>query len=409
MSVTPGARPPYECERRLIAWSAGTAVHRERHRAAAETLAVGADWGELARALVARGLLATLGGRIVPLGGGAGSQALADAVEQAVAAGRRRGALLELHAARLLGALAAAGIRCAALKGPCLARAIYADPGRRLSRDIDLLVDPAELHEAARLVGELGYGRLRDEQLDRAGLPALHLVLAHESGELPPVEVHWRIHWYERRFAAERLLPTAAEQSLDWRPAPADELAALLLYYARDGFAGLRLAADIAAWWDANGRGLPDGALDDLVGAYPALARVIGASVAAAAQTVGLPASELGHERCRLGRRQRLAVALADPHPGGSEAQLYAEMGLIDGLLAPRGGLPAFARRQLLPPRSALASQAREAGRRRPRSRIARAVGTLGRYCLVLVALARTRAVRGSAPVLGEATASGWR
>jgi hypothetical protein len=85
------------------------------------------------------------------------------------------------------------------------------------------------------------------------GLPLLHFVLVHERGELPPVELHWRVHWYERSFARERLLPPAVDPPGDWRPAPADELAALLLFYARDGFIDLRLASDLGAWWDVHG------------------------------------------------------------------------------------------------------------------------------------------------------------
>jgi hypothetical protein len=34
---------------------------------------------------------------------------------------------------------------------------------------------------------------------------------------------------------------------------PVEQLAALLLFYARDGFLGLRFVADIAAWWDRHG------------------------------------------------------------------------------------------------------------------------------------------------------------
>ncbi len=50
------------------------------------------------------------------------------------------------------------------------------------------------------------------------------------------MELHWRVHWYERSFAHERLLPpTPDDPPQNWRPAPADELAALLLFYAGMG------------------------------------------------------------------------------------------------------------------------------------------------------------------------------
>ena len=165
-------------------------------------------------------------------------------------------------------------------------------------------------------------------------------------------------------------MPTAAEQSLDWRPAPADELAALLLYYARDGFAGLRLAADIAAWWDANGRGLPDGALDDLVGAYPALARQ------SSARPWRPPRRRSGCRRASSATNDAGSGAASGWRwrwrtrtPAAARRSCTPRWGCSTRLLAPRGGLPAFARRQLLPPRSALASPGPRGGPRRPRSR----------------------------------------
>src|SRR5205814_8803590 len=100
-------------------------------------------------------------------------------------------------------------------------------------------VAPEHLKRAVEVVRELGYARPTD-YVDSSGLPLLHFALVHERDELPPVELHWRIHWYETRFARERLL--APDGAPDWRPAPVDELAALLLFYARDGFTGLRQA-----------------------------------------------------------------------------------------------------------------------------------------------------------------------
>jgi hypothetical protein len=176
-------------------------------------------------------------------------------------------------------------------------------------------------------------------------LPLLHFVLTHKRGELPPVELHWWVRWYERAFACERLLPPSVEVAVEWRPAPADELAALLLFYARDGFVGLRLASDLGARWDVYGEELPPGGLEELLGAYPRwraccqLRRVWWSGWW----------ERIFADARRLGVRQRVAVQLANPNPRSSQSQLYADMGLIDGLLAPRGGFGAFVRRRLLP------------------------------------------------------------
>ena len=285
--------------------------------------------------------------------------------------------------------LADAGIRCAPLKGPLLGEAIYGDPGRRLSGDIDLLVAPEQLQAAVEVVRGLGYGAPTD-YVGECGMPLLHFVLTHERGELPPVELHWRVHWYERSFASERLLPPSVEVAVDWRPAPADELAALLLFYARDGFVGLRLASDLGAWWDVYEPELPAGALG---GAARRLSRA-GARDAHCGESGGEGRGAAGGaDRSagarKLGVRQRVAVRLANPNPHSSQSQLYADMGLIDGLLAPAGGFGAFVRRQLLPAPEVLDQQAEHGAKQRARSRLTRFVGVLARYALRMTSLLR--------------------
>jgi hypothetical protein len=173
------------------------------------------------------------------------------------------------------------------------------------------------------------------------------------------------------------------------RPAPADELAALLLFYARDGFIDLRLAGDLSAWWDVYGADLPPGALDELLRTYPAFARVIPVAVKVAERMVGLPATRLVGDMPKLGLRERIAVRLANPNPHSSQSQLYADMGLIDGLLMPRGAFSVFVRRQLLPPPEVLDQQARHGARRRARSPLGRCAGVLARYGLTMTRLMR--------------------
>jgi Uncharacterised nucleotidyltransferase len=375
-------------ERQVILLSAGTAARRRAMREQAGRSIAELDWPQLTETLRSRKLLTVLGPRIVELAEGRASEDFAAAVEEGIESGRRQGAFLQLISLRLIAALADADIRSAALKGPLLGEAIYGDPGRRLSSDIDLLVAPEQLQAAVEVMRGLGYGAPTDH-VEPGGLPLLHFVLVHERGELPPVELHWRIHWYERSFAHERLLPPAVDPSGDWRPAPVGELTALLLFYARDGFVGLRLASDLSAWWDVYGAALQAGALDRLLRDYPALARVLPAAVVAAEQVVGLPAAEIVEELPKLDLRERVAVRLLNPNPDIGESQVYADMGLIDGLLMPKGGFGAFVRRQLLPPAEILDQQAREGGRRRRRSSIGRGVGVLGRYGLTLTRLLR--------------------
>ncbi|HTD09211.1 MAG TPA: nucleotidyltransferase family protein [Solirubrobacteraceae bacterium] len=354
----------------------------------AERLTAEVNWPRLTEALHLRKLLPTLGPRIVELAKGHTSAGFAAAVEQATASGHRHGAFLQLVSLRAIAMLADAGVPSVALKGPLLGETIYGDPGRRPSSDIDLLVSPEQLQTAVEVMRGLGYGAPTDHVYDD-GLPLLHFMLVHERGELPPVELHWRVHWYERSFARERLLPPVVDPLGGWRPALADELAALLLFYARDGFVGLRLASDLGAWWDVYGAELAPGALDELLHIYPAFARVIPVAVEVAERIVGLPAAQLVGDRPRLGLRESVAVRLANPNPRFSSPQLYADMGLIDGLLTPRGGFGAFVRRQVLLPPEVLDQQARQAARRQARSSFVRAAGVLARYGLTMTHLAR--------------------
>jgi hypothetical protein len=375
-------------ERRLILLSAGTAARRHDTREEAGRLLGEVDWWRLAEELRRRRLLPILGPRILELAEGRASDGFAAAVEQALELGRRQGALLELVALRVMGMLADAGIRSTPLKGPLLGGAIYGDSGRRLSSDIDLLVSPEQLQAAVEVVRGLGYDAPTD-YVERCGLPRLHFALVHERRELPPVELHWRVHWYERTFACERLLPPTCDQQGGWRPAPADELTALLLFYSRDGFIDLRLASDLSAWWDACGADLQPGAVDELLDVYPALARVIRAALKAAENTVGLPAARIIGHMPKLDLRERMAVRLANPNPHASQSQLYADMGLIDGLLMPRGSLGAFMRRQVILPPEVLDELDRHAPKQRARSSLNRSVGMLGRYGLTAARLAR--------------------
>ncbi len=399
-----------DAERQITLIAAGTVARREEEDELARSLLADVEWSRLEEALRVRRLLSTLGPRLLELAGDRAATGFAVAVEDALAAGRNHGGFLSLVSLRVSAALAATGIRSQPLKGPALSEAIYGDPGRRLSSDIDLLVAADQLQAAVAVVRELGY-RPPADRTDRGGLPQLHFALPHSHGELPPVELHWRVHWYERDFARERLLPPAADPPAGWRPAPADELASLLLFYARDGFIDLRMAADIGAWWDSRGGELRAGAIDEVVRDYPRLRRVIHTGLRVAQRTVGLPANEVAIDVPGLDLRDRLAIRLADPNPRGSEAQLHAEMGLVDGLLMPRGDLRAFARRQILmPPHEDPDRHGPEEGhakgkesRLRYAARVLVRCGVLGRYALaILRALeplrGRSRGTRKPAP-----------
>jgi hypothetical protein len=378
-----------EAERELILLGAGTAARREAARERARRLACAVDWRRLTGTLRRRRLLTVLGPRILELAAEHAGEGFTRELEEALAEGRRSGAFLGLIATRAMADLNEAGIRSASLKGPLLGEAIYGELGRRPSSDIDLLVAPEQLHAAVEVIRALGYLPPTDH-VDARGLPLLHFALAHARGELPPIELHWRVHWYETRFARECLLAPAAMQAPGWRPAPAAELASLLLFYARDGFVDLRLACDVGAWWDAEGSRLRAGALVQLIDSHPALARVLAGAVAVAERVVGIPSGRLLDAGARPDLRGRLAARLANPNPHASLPQLYADVGMVDALLMPAGHFRAYVRRQLLPPRAVLRERARQAQQRRASSSLGHGARVLGRYGVTIARLVRT-------------------
>jgi Uncharacterised nucleotidyltransferase len=388
--------PLSRAERQVILISAGIAARRQDMREQAEGLMGEVDWSQLAETLRSRRLLPTLGPRILELGEGRVSDRFVATVEQAIETTRRQATFLQLVSLRVMTALTEAEIRCTPLKGPLLGEAIYGDPGRRLSGDIDLLVAPEQLHAAVEVVRGLGYEAPTDH-VDHAGLPQLHFMLVHEGRKLPPVELHWRVHWYERSFACERLLPPVGGSD-NWRPAPADELTALLLFYARDGFVDLRLATDLGAWWDVFGAELEPGALDELLRAYPALARIVPVAAKVAEQIVGLPATQIIGDMPKLSLRERMAVRLANPNPHTSQAQLHAGVGLIDGLLTPPGGFGTFMRRKVILPREVFDEYARRSPEWRAKSPLDYGLRVLARYGLATIQVMRSpeRLRRGS-------------
>lgn len=171
----------------------------------------------------------------------------------------------------------------------------------------------------------------------------------------------------------------------EWRPAPLDELTALLLFYARDGFIGLRLAVDLSAWWDVFGDKVQPGALDGLLRDYPALRRAVLVAAMVAEKVVGLPAAQILETESSL--RARMAIRMANPSPSAGRAQLYADMGLVDWLLAPPGGLREFIRRQVLVPREVRIERARHAGKQKAAFSIGHGARVIGRYGLAIARL----------------------
>jgi hypothetical protein len=279
-----------------------------------------------------------------------GLTTLARALEHEVAA-RREQALVDAKVRcvltdGILRRLEEVEIPAVSLKGVDLSHRLYGNSASRESRDIDVLVFVRDLKRAAAIAQhEFSYAPPIDA-VAANGLPLLHYRFEHSNG-WPSLELHWRIHWYDIASGAEMLrrsIMTDGQRVLT----PRDELASLLLFYARDGFVGIRDLAAIAAWWDHHSSDLPPSGLAEFVDSFPELAPALATSARVAAEMAGLPLAPLQLDGHRSTRRERRAAQLADPQPGPDTSRLLADMALVDLLLAPKLDLRAFARRQML-------------------------------------------------------------
>jgi hypothetical protein len=331
---------PTSPEAELTLLLIGTRARRERVAGRIAELAVAVDQTALEAALARQRLRPLAGARLL----GVATAPHRGRINAFLARARTRARGFVAATGILADALGIAGISAVPLKGATLAAELYGDPALREYDDIDILVPRAALDDAARVVAALGWSV---DDAEASDPPRLHRRLRHPEGRLPVVELHWRIHWYESEFA-ERLLRRSRVDGGVRRLAPGDQLAALLLFYARDGFAGLRYVADIAAWWDQHGDAAVPAALARLMEEYPALAEPWRAALAAAVPASGLPAAAVPAGSRPRRRRTAAAARLANWDLRGDADQINANVTLVDGLLTPRHGLIAFARRRVL-------------------------------------------------------------
>lgn len=334
-------------ESKLVALTCSVAERRERMAGTIADLAARADPDRLWDVMESHQLTALAGSRL--MGQGVLPPSLEERVSERLKGNRARALYHSWAVTRVITGLEEAGIPTLPLKGVTLAEDVHADPGLRTSGDIDVLVPAPDLHRAGEALRPFGYLPIEEGPGAR---PDLHTVLVDLNGKLPPAEVHWRVHWFEEAFS-QQMLNGARRHGSRLRAQPTEELAALLLFFARDGFLGLRLAADLAAWWDTCGPDLPPQALDRLAAAHPALTPVWSTALRVAERVVGLPSQQIMSLPAE-GLRQHVAGRMANWAAAGPRDQRSADVSLVNLLLSPRRRLSAMARRYVFPDRAGL-------------------------------------------------------
>jgi hypothetical protein len=336
------------------------------------------SWEAFGQLLIRLRLVELVGTALQELSAQALPDAFAPWVQQTRQATSRRAAVHELVLGRVLSALSAAGIPAAPLKGVTLANDAFGRLDLRASVDLDLLVYARDLHRACSVLMDLGWDA-PDDVVDSQGLPPHHFRLY--SAKAPTVELHWRMHWYERDFcreALDRAAPTA--ESLRLRHD--DHLALLLIGYARDGFRGLRVPADIAAMSTRGGPLDPGRVPDPLQGSLVAAALAV-------RELLGVSPVDPMDPRVVRRRRLRAALALRDPLLRFEGTESWADVALTDLLLAPPAGLGAALHRRLWPPLATIPERAHPGAVRARVPHLEHLVRTVRGFAIALPRVAR--------------------
>lgn len=137
-------------------------------------------------------------------------------------------------------ALDGAGLRACVLKGPMLGERLYPPRTARLSMDVDLLVRPADVDRAARVLRSAGYQGDSDADASYLLRHAHHLHFTRTG--MPAVELHFRAYaGFGAVLPASALMDRATEYRLNGNvrvlvPSPEDEFVYLAIHAAGHSF-----------------------------------------------------------------------------------------------------------------------------------------------------------------------------
>jgi len=386
-------------EQRLALALIGTCARREAGYSKIVELASWTDFRTLEALLRAQGMLSLVGQRLLELVDDVPDD-FAQQVQACCQDAQRHGVYQQMITIRLTAALAEAGIRSLPLKGPMLAERVHGGLAARVSADIDLLVAETDLIAAVDVLTKLGYRRAPRADPPHLSRPDLHECLRSAAG-LPEVELHWRVHHYERGFSAQMLQRALPGPDGCLSPTVPDELIALLLFYARDGLVGLRLLADLTGWWDYFGSTLGPGEADGLVREYPTIISAIATAALTAKCLGGLPAEELFASAILSSASQR-AMRLSNWCVRGRRSAIAANLLMIDCLLGPPAQWRALGRRHLWPDEAALGDVWSDIGLTRSALMRARILHLMRLSARCLIALWQLRRGGEWAPVPGS-------
>lgn len=144
------------------------------------------------------------------------------------------------------------------LKGLLLSQRLYADPARRQSMDLDVLIDPTQLLKVDQLLQEDGYiplshATLKETEVYLKKFSLCHHDLTYLHPDSPyRIEVHFRLHDYNFNTPYSTLYENCCSSELMGHTfsvlSPVDEWIYLCTHGSRHGFARLQWVKDIVEY-----------------------------------------------------------------------------------------------------------------------------------------------------------------
>lgn len=221
--------------------------------------------------------------------------------------------ILDAATAELFPRLEQAGVRALLLKGPSVARWLYANEGERGYSDIDVLLSPEQLRSAGEVLRALGYKRVHTFRSEEGWLRRRDQVVVDVHTSLVGVEAGESDAW---RLLSERSEPlTVAEVDVEVL-APDARALHIAMHALAHGSRERKPLADL----ERALRLLPADTWDEAA----ALAQRLDAVPAFAAGLRLLPDGAAQAARLRLPDRRSLEVALREGTAPPLSVRLYA-------------------------------------------------------------------------------------
>jgi predicted O-linked N-acetylglucosamine transferase (SPINDLY family) len=250
---------PLTQELALLLRCARVVLDEEDPPAIRHMLEKGVDWSKFAQKAVDHGLVGLAGQTLKGIAPDLVPADILDACDAVIAQTRSANQGLFDELARLMDAFAQAGIPAIPFKGPVLALKAYGDLGLRTFRDLDFLVQDADLSVAIGRLRELGYERqadLTDSQLEITHWIQGQEVMFREAGTC--IEPHTRLTSIRMALNIDHagLWARARRTTVNGRVmlimAPEDEFIVLAIHGGKELWWNIKWACDASAFLAAH-------------------------------------------------------------------------------------------------------------------------------------------------------------